>query len=134
MQQSEPKKEWKCRWNKKNLGGKKWQFSSWQKNFKLKEKRSGAKPSWKYFSSSYGSSQLGSDSSLRYDIVRSKKLLSLVYNPVYDAVVILKRKKDSLLFFPQPINYINYMNQWNEWKLLTAEENNIVNHFVLLGK
>ena len=37
----------------------------------------------------------------------SKKLLSLIYNPVYDAVVILKRrkKKDSLLFFPQPINY-----------------------------
>ena len=33
-------------------------------DFKLKRKRSRAKPSWKSFSSSSGSSQLGSDSSL----------------------------------------------------------------------
>ena len=63
----------------------------------------------------------------------SKKLLSLIYNPVYDAVVILKRKKRTPYCFSRnPL--LNYMNQWNEWKLLTAEENNIVNHFVLLGK
>ena len=44
-------------------------FSSWKKKFEPKEKRSRAEssrvePSWKYFSLSYGSSQLGSDSSL----------------------------------------------------------------------
>ena len=61
----------------------------------------------------------------------SKKLLSLIYNPVYDAVVILKRKKGLPTVFPAT-HY--YMNQWNKWKLLTAEENNIVDHFVLLGK
>ena len=37
-------------------------------NFELSGKRSRAKPSWKSFSSSYGSSQLGSDSSLLTDI------------------------------------------------------------------
>ena len=30
----------------------------------------------------------------------SKKLLSLIYNPVYDAVVILKRKKGLPTVFP----------------------------------
>ena len=38
-------------------------FSSWNKIFKLME------PSWKSFSSSYGSNQLGSDSSLVFIII-----------------------------------------------------------------
>ena len=41
LQQSKPKIEWKCRWNKKKSGRQKmaifW-FSSWKKKFELKEK------------------------------------------------------------------------------------------------
>ena len=40
--------------------------------FELNEKRSRAKPSWKSFSSSYGSSQLGSDSSLVNNTLESQ--------------------------------------------------------------
>ena len=46
MQQSKPKIEWKCRWNqeKKNLGSKKWQFSDFwaEKKVRAEGKRSRA--------------------------------------------------------------------------------------------
>ena len=62
--------EWKYRYNEeKKMGGKNWQFSDFraEKNFKLKEKRSRVKPSWKYFSSSYCPCQL----TIRYVLAAS---------------------------------------------------------------
>ena len=49
----------------------------------------------------------------------SKKLLSLIYNPVYDAVVILKRKKRTPYCFSRNplLNYMNH-SEMNEIYLL----------------
>ena len=44
-------------------------FSSFSANFRFRAEWKKAEPSWKSFSSSYGSSQLGSDSSLLINVV-----------------------------------------------------------------
>ena len=69
LQQSKPKIEWKSGWNKEKKSVlQKWQFSDFQAEKKSLSRRkkvtSRVEPSWKYFSLSYGWSQLSSDSSL----------------------------------------------------------------------
>ena len=55
---------------KKNMSGQKCQFSDFRAEFFFRadgeKATSRAEPSWKSFSSSYGSSQLGSGSSLQF--------------------------------------------------------------------
>ena len=89
-------------------------------DYKLKWKRSRAKPSWKYFSSSYGSSQLGSDSSLvstayvaeihRYRFSLSRKtqfwICYFVHSKSLNALHIFQCRKKPNIFFGRNNNWI----------------------------
>ena len=67
----------KWKGNKKKKWVAKKSFSSWKKQFRAEGKRPRAEPSWKSLSSSYGSSQLGSGSSLV--CIQAQYISSLTY-------------------------------------------------------